>query len=331
MATGFNFDVMVIGAGLNGLVLSMGVGRDRWCGGLLDEALHEHESAHRFRRLLHGLGRSSWLHGRRRPLAALLVPRDYARGAFASSAALLGPPGPGFAGAFGFPPAGALAGDDRSPGGGAWWRWFEAAESALQELGVDYELVDDEGPLAVEAPLLLVPTLEDVPAATAERLRAQVARGAAVLLGPSTPRRELATGAELSPGLPAPAALPTTERIADALGAARVAAPVPRLERSLHFDEAGAVVGLAVVNRSPRDVPLGLALEHLPRAYAGRVGGPIASGQPTAGSKEPRTNSQEPRTAWSDLDEPGSAQATGSVPAGGFRLLVPGARRKEGP
>ena len=86
-----------LAGGLGGVVLSMGVGRDRWSGGLLDESLREHESAHRFRRLLHGLGRSSWLRGRRRPAAALLVPRDYVRGALASAAVLVGAPAPGLA------------------------------------------------------------------------------------------------------------------------------------------------------------------------------------------------------------------------------------------
>ncbi|MBI5500036.1 MAG: beta-galactosidase [Deltaproteobacteria bacterium] len=291
-----------LAAGLGGVVLSMGVGRDRWSGGLLDESLREHESAHRFRRLLHGLGRSSWLRGRRRPSAALLVPRDYVRGALAASAVLAGAPAAGLAAAFGFDPASALDHADESPGGGAWWRWLETAEAALQELGVPYDLVDDEGPAAIEAPLLLVPTLADAPRATLDRIRAQLARGAAVIVGPSTPCRELASGDNVPAGLPAPVAVPTAALLAAALGAAHSPPPAPRLERSVLLDDAGAAVGLALVNRSPRELPLGLALDGV-----------------------------EPSLSWSDLDEPGCAAAAGTVPPGSVRLLVPGARPKEAP
>ncbi|MBI5489607.1 MAG: beta-galactosidase [Deltaproteobacteria bacterium] len=291
-----------LAAGLGGVVLSMGVGRDRWSGGLLDESLREHESAHRFRRLLHGLGRSSWLQGRRRPAAALLVPRDYVRGTLAAAALLAGAPAAGLAAAFGFDPASALDPADESPGGGAWWRWLESAEAALQELGVPYALVDDECPVAIEAPLLLAPTLADAPRATLDRLCAQLARGAAVLCGPASPRRELAAGDDVPAGLPAPVAAPSAARIADALGGAHVPPPAPRLERSLLHDDAGAVVGLALVNRSPREISLGVALDGV-----------------------------ELPASWSELDEPGSAPATGSVPPKGVRLLVPGARRKEAP
>jgi hypothetical protein len=281
----------------------MGLGRDRWCGGLLDEALHDNDATHRYRRLLHGLRRSNWLAGRCRPVAALLVPRDYVRGALAAAAELVGAPAPGLAAAFDFPPTAALDPADRTPTGGAWWRWFREAEHALHVLGVPYVLVDDEGPLAPDVPLLLAPTLADCPKATLDRLRTRVARGTAVLYGPVAPERELATGASADAGgLPPPLATPDVGALASALGEAYVRPAVERLERLPLFDGSAELSGLALVNRSHRDIPLGVALE----GFA-------------------------PPAAFHDLDEPGAAPAAGTLAPGAIRLLVPAPRRRDLP
>lgn len=298
-----------LAAGLRGVVLSMGVARDRWCGGLLDEALHESDATHVYRRLLPGLARSGWLAARRRPGAVLVVPRGYVRGALVAAAELAGPAAPGLAAAAGFDPPAVLEPADENPAGGAWWRWFTAAERALQELGVPYALADDEGPAALEAPLLLAPTLSDCPASLAAVLRRRAARGAPTLCGPARPERDLETGRPLEPldGL-RPAAAPEASTIAAALGTATARSPQGRLERALFVDAAGAVAGLALVHRGARELPLGLATE-------GLAPGPGADGSPATG--------------WRDVDEPGSLGAAGSVAPGDVRLLVPA--RREAP
>jgi hypothetical protein len=294
---------VALAAGLRGLVLSMGVGRDRWIGGLVDETLREDEIAHRHRRLLHGLARISWLDLRRHPRAALLVPRAYVRGALAAAGDLIGPLSPGLVSFLGFPPPAALDAADESPGGGAWWRWFEAAERSLQEAGVPYVLVDDESPETAEADLLVAPTLAECPRTVAERVRRQLEHGGRVLLGPVVPARDLATGEPLVPwpGGVRPVGKPDAAAVAAALPAARDssrrrAAGVPgHLERAPFVDAGGRVRGLALVNRSRRDVPLG----------------------PAAGDGD-----------WRDVDEPGAARAGGAVAAGEIRLLVPAGPRE---
>jgi len=291
-----------LAAGLPGFVLSMGVGRDRWIGGLLDENLREAEATHRHRRLLHGLGRSDWLAGRRRPVAALLVPRGAVRGTLAAAAELLGPVAPGLAAAADFAPAEALDPDDTTAAGGAWWRWLVAAEHALQELGAPYVLVDDEGPLPVETPLLLAPTTTDLAPASLERIRAQLARGGRVLCGPAA-----ATAGDLA-DLPPAVPLPDAPAVAAALGDALPPTPVERLERSAFVDAAGDTVVVALVHRSTRDVPLGLALEGWPAPDA------------------PGRGDERHAAPWRDLDEPGAARAAGTLAPGDVRFLVPAGR-----
>jgi hypothetical protein len=244
------------------------------------------------------------------------VPRDYVRGSFVAAAERIGAPAPGLAAAFGFAPPAALDPADQTPGGGAWWRWFEAAERALHELGVPYVLVDDEGPLAADVPLLLAPTLADCPRATSDRLRAQLARGAAVLCGPVAPVRELVGGASLTAApLPAPLAQPTVDALAAALGDAHVRPPAERVERLPLLDASGECVGLALVNRSHRDVPVGVALE-----------GWSPPGRPR-GRERTTKNEERSTVPWSDFDEPGAAHAVGTLAAGALRLLVPAPRR----
>ncbi|MBN1773973.1 MAG: beta-galactosidase [Deltaproteobacteria bacterium] len=300
-----------LAAGLGELVLSMGVARDRWSGGLLDEALREGEPTHVYRRLLHGLTRSGWFAGRRRPVAALVVPRGYVRGALVACAELVGPVAPGFASAAGFDPPAALEPADEGPGGGAWWRWFRAAETALQELGVPYVLFDDEGPAAPDPPLLLAPTLAECPATLAALLRRRVARGATTICGPTRPERDLETGRSLEPldGLPFLVA-PTAETLGSALGTAFARPPRERLERALFVDAVGAPTGLALVHRGSRELPIGLATEGLAPGS-----GPDVDDGATEG--------------WRDVDEPGLLRAAGSISPGEVRLLVPA--RKEAP
>jgi hypothetical protein len=320
-----------LAAGLGGVVLSMGLGRDRWCGGLLDETLHDNDATHRYRRLFHGLGRSKWLAGRCRPVAALLVPRDYVRGALAAVAGLVGAPAPGLAAAFDFPPPAALDPADRTPAGGAWWRWFEEAERALHALGAPHVLVDDEGPLAPDVPLLLAPTLADCPKATLDRLRAHVARGGAALCGPAAPERELASGVAVdADGLPPPLAAPDADALASALGEAYARPAVERLERLALFDGSGELSGLALLNRSRGDIPLGLALE----GWSPSGVSPAAPRSPNPEPRPRRDSAAEPPSTpslWHDLDEPGAAPATGTVAPGGIRLLVPAPRRRDLP
>jgi beta-galactosidase len=300
-----------LAAGLRGVTLSMGVARDRWSGGLLDEALHESEPTHVYRRLQHGLARSAWFAGRRRPAAVLVVPRSYVRGALAAAADFAGPVAPGLAAAAGFDPPAVLDPSAVAPDGGAWWRWLVAAEHALQELGVPYLLVDDEGPTALEAPLLLAPTLPDCPAALAAVLRRRLARGAATLVGPALPQHDLESGRPLEPldGL-VPVAEPAPALLAAALGSGFVRSPHERLERAPFVDAAGEPTGLALINHGAHELPLGLATEGLV-AGVGHAG----DGSPAG--------------AWRDVDEPGSLRATGSLAPGGIRLLVPA--RKETP
>ena len=73
-------------------------------------------------------------------------------------------------------------------------------------------LVDDEGPLPVDVPLLLAPTITDGPASVGERLGAQVGRGGRALCGP------VASGAPDAAGLPAPVAQPDAAMLRGALG-----------------------------------------------------------------------------------------------------------------
>lgn len=301
-----------LAAGLRGIVLSMGVGRDRWCGGLLDEALREAEGTHLYRRLLHGLARSGWFAGRRRPVAALVVPRGYVRGALAAVADLAGPVAPGLAAAAGFDPPGALDPSDDGPAGGGWWRWFVGAESALQDLGAPYVLVDDEGPGVPDVPLLLSPTLADCPASLADLLRRRAARGAPTLCGPVRPVRDLETGRPLESPVDLPAATvpPDAASLAAALGIPFRRGPHDRLERALFRDAAGELVGLALVHRGTRELPIGLAIEGL------------AAG-PGPGGADP------PAAGWRDVDEPGLQRAGGSIAPGEVRLLAP--VRKEAP
>lgn len=295
-----------LAAGLRGAMLSMGVGRDRWCGGLLDEALREAESTHVYRRLFHGLSRSEWFAGRPRPVAALVVPRAYVRGALAAAVDLAGPVAPGLAAAAGFDPPAALDSADLGPTGGAWWRWFLAAESVLQNLGVPYALLDDEGPAHLDVPLLLAPTLADCPASLVELLRRRVAAGARSLCGPVRPEREIETGRpiELPAGLPVPVAVPDAPSVAAGLGLPPGRPPSDRLERALFLDAAGAPVGLALVHRGSRDLPIGLATEGL------------ASESGLAGAGAPGIE-------WRDVEAPGLERARGSVAPGEVRLLVP--------
>jgi hypothetical protein len=320
-----------LAAGLGGVMLSMGLGRDRWCGGLLDEALHDHDATYRYRRLLHGVGRSNWLAGRCRPVAALLVPRDYVRGALAATAELIGAPAPGLAAAFDFPPPAALDPADRTPTGGAWWRWFEEAEYALHALGAPYVLVDDEGPLAPDVPLLLAPTLAACPKATLDRLRARIGRGAAVLCGPATPEHELASGAAVDvTGFPAPLPSVDLDAVANALEDRHVRPPVERLERLSLFDATGELSGLALVNRSRRDIPLGVALE----GWSPSGALPVSSRTPTSEPRPRRDTAAVPPSTppvLHDLDEPGAAPAAGTVAPGAIRLLVPAPRRRDQP
>jgi len=301
-----------LAAGLRGVVLSMGVGRDRWCGGLLDEALRETEGTHLYRRLLHGLARSGWFAGRRRPVAALVVPRAYVRGALAAIADLAGPVAPGLAAAAGFDPPAALDPADDGPTGGAWWRWFASAERALQDLGVPYVLVDDEGPGFPNVPLLLAPTLADCPASLAELLSRRAAGGAPTVCGPALPGRDLESSRPLAPAadLRASMAPPDAASLADALGMPPPGRPPDRLERAVFLDAAGKPVGLALVHRGTRDLPIGPAVEE--RA-AERV--PGGAGAPVVG--------------WRDVEEPGLQRAGGRLAPGEVRLLAP--IRKEAP
>ena len=296
-----------LATGVRGIVVSAGIARDRWIGGVLDEPLREFTDVSvPVRRLLSGVSRSGWLRLGRPARAAIVLPRSLVRAAMAASSAWLGPIGPDLLGAAGQPPPSAADPRDAGLAGGAWWRWLEAAERALDRAGVPYVIADDEGPLDPdprETPLLLVPTADEIAPATLRRIRRHAEAGGIVVLGPAAPTRDLITG-ESVPALPSGivvAESPESDAAAAAIrGAARVEPDADGdvvVERVLLRERAepGPVGGLVATNRSRRTLPVA------------RVAG---------------------EGRWRDLDEPGTAAAKGTVEPGATRLLVPADSRK---
>jgi beta-galactosidase len=176
----------VLGGGVRGLSFYMGVARDRWVGGLLDEDARPRPPARWVGRLLAALTELDWPALRRRSRVALVLSRADARHGVASS---LLDPLPPLAGEFlGLGVAGSaeLA---RDPAAALHRRWFDAAARALDLAGIAYSIVDEGAALERHLPHdpIVAPTLHRVDRALWRKLAQAAAQKRVVVLGPETP------------------------------------------------------------------------------------------------------------------------------------------------
>lgn len=176
----------LVADGVRGLSFYMGVCRDRWMGGLLDEQGRPRPPARWAERLLHRLAAFDWPALRRRARVALVLSRADARHGVASSALDPVPPvigelldlGPGGSAELAQDPAAAL-----------YRRWFDAAARALDLAQVPYAIVDEGAPLErlLGFAAVVAPTLTRVDRALWAKLGQVAAARKVVVIGPETP------------------------------------------------------------------------------------------------------------------------------------------------
>lgn len=192
----------LLAGGVRGFSFYMGMTRDRWVGGLLDEEARPRPTARWATALLAALAALDWPALRRRTRVALVLSRADARHGVASS--LIDPVPPIAGELLGLGPAGGaeLA---RDPAAALHRRWFDAAARALDLAQVPYAILDEgaavERFLAHDA--IVAPTLHRVDRALWLKLGQAAAHKRVVVLGPETPTLD-----ELGEPLGADAAVP---------------------------------------------------------------------------------------------------------------------------
>ena len=176
----------LLGGGVRGFSLYMGVTRDRWVGGVLDEEARPTPTARWVAALLAGLAALDWPSLRRRTRVALVLSRADARHGLAS--ALLDPLPPIVGELLGLG-AGGSAELARDPAAALHRRWFDAVARALDLAHVPYAIVDEgaalERLLAHDA--IVAPTLTRVDRALWKKLGQAAAHKRVVVIGPQTP------------------------------------------------------------------------------------------------------------------------------------------------
>lgn len=192
----------LLGGGIRGFSFYMGVARDRWVGGLLDEDARPRPPSRWAAKLLAFLAEVDWPALRRRSRVALVLSRADARHGLASS--LLDPLPPLAGELLGLGVAGSaeLA---RDPAAALHRRWFDAAARALDLAGVPYAIVDEGAALdhLLAHDAIVAPTLHRVDRALWRKLNQAAAHKRVVVLGPETPTLD-----ELGEPLGADAAIP---------------------------------------------------------------------------------------------------------------------------
>lgn len=175
-----------LGGGVRGFSFYMGVTRDRWMGGLLDEEARPRPNARFAEKLLRALDEVDWPALRRRTRVALVLSRADARHGVASS---LVDPLPPLAGELMQLGPGGSAELARDPAAALHRRWFDAAARALDLAQVPYAIVDEgaslERLLAHDA--IVAPTLHRVDRALWKKLGEAAAARRVVVIGPETP------------------------------------------------------------------------------------------------------------------------------------------------
>jgi len=186
--------------GLKGFNLYMGVGRDRWIGGLVPQG-GEREGAdllHFYQRLIRLMGTIGLRELDAVAAAAILVPDEYV----AHSLASFPLPGgsPALLSALGVPVHEALAPDEwemGEPVQSAWIARLHACQAALAESSIPYVLSPGDRPLDPDL-LVMAPTHRYLPAGILETLLAHVESGGTAIAGPREP--ELGDDLEPLPG-----------------------------------------------------------------------------------------------------------------------------------
>jgi beta-galactosidase len=176
----------LLGGGVRGFSFYMGVTRDRWMGGLLDEETRPRPTARWAEKLLRALGEIDWTALRRRTRVALVLSRADARHGLASS---LIDPLPPIAGELMQLGAGGSAELARDPAAALHRKWFDAAARALDLAQVPYDIVDEGAPLErlLAHDAIVAPTLHRVDRALWKKLGDAAAAKRVVVIGPETP------------------------------------------------------------------------------------------------------------------------------------------------
>ncbi len=188
--------------GLKGFNLYMGVGRDRWIGGLVPQG-GEREGAdllHFYQRLIRLLGTIGLRDLEPVAGAAVVVPGHYA----AHSLAAFPLPGgsPSLLSALGLPVHEALAPDEwdlGEPVQSAWIARLHDCQASLVESSIPYFLAPGDRPLDPDL-LVMAPTFRYLPVEIIETLLAHVEAGGRVVAGPRDPELDGRLDA-LPPGL----------------------------------------------------------------------------------------------------------------------------------
>ncbi|HUQ03121.1 MAG TPA: alpha-amylase family protein [Kofleriaceae bacterium] len=176
----------LLGGGVRGFSFYMGVTRDRWMGGLLDEEARPRPPARTVEKLLRALVEIDWTALRRRTRVALVLSRADARHGLASS---LIDPLPPIAGELMQLGPGGSAELARDPAAALHRRWFDAAARALELAQVPYDIVDEGAPLErlLAHDAIVAPTLHRVDRALWKKLGEAAAAKRVVVIGPETP------------------------------------------------------------------------------------------------------------------------------------------------
>ncbi len=176
----------LLAGGVRGFSFYMGVTRDRWMGGILDEEARPRPTARWVGRLLAALAELDWTALRRRTRVALVLSRADARHGLASSVLDPLPPIVGELMGLG---AGGSAELARDPAAALHRRWFDAAARALDLAQVPYAIVDEGAGLDrfLAHDAIVVPTLHRVDRALWKRLGEAAAAKRVVVIGPQTP------------------------------------------------------------------------------------------------------------------------------------------------
>ncbi|MBE7450837.1 MAG: beta-galactosidase [Kofleriaceae bacterium] len=255
----------LLAGGVRGLSFYMGMCRDRWMGGILDEEARPRPTARWVGRVLAALAELDWTALRRRARVALVLSRADARHGLASS--LVDPLPPVAGELLGLGPAGSaeLA---RDPAAALHRRWFDAAARALDLARVPYVIVDEGAALdrLLEHDAIVAPTLHRVDRALWRRLGQVAAARKVVVLGPETPSLD-EWGEPLGEdaAVPRRAGFMSPGSLDDIAGlAADLAALAPvedwyverpsAVHAAAFADDAGAVRALILVNPGERPV-----------------------------------------------------------------------------